>query len=211
MRARLALARPACLGCRWLPGDRNRSAPSRCAAHRRPPRSFRPRGCTPGREPLATSPPRLAAATHRKTHWRVADQPLAALGSMRVPLWTHQRAPALAIVGGHATSRDRRSGRAGQDVERRACPGGALGAGSVSGRSCSSRRGCATSGATSSRRARACRRTSSTRRPSRNAGVIGRPASPRGRPLVSPSSRWIWHARRRCSQASSLSRGTYSS
>ena len=31
------------------------------------------------------------------------DQPLAALGSMRVPLWTHQRAPALAIVGGHAT------------------------------------------------------------------------------------------------------------
>jgi len=31
------------------------------------------------------------------------DQALAALGSMRVPLWTHQRAPALAIVGGRAT------------------------------------------------------------------------------------------------------------
>jgi superfamily II DNA or RNA helicase len=31
------------------------------------------------------------------------DQPLAALGSMRVPLWTHQCSPTLAIVGGHAT------------------------------------------------------------------------------------------------------------
>ena len=31
------------------------------------------------------------------------DLPLAALESMRVPLWTHQRAPALAIVGGDAT------------------------------------------------------------------------------------------------------------
>jgi superfamily II DNA or RNA helicase len=31
------------------------------------------------------------------------DQPLAALGSMRVPLWAHQRAPALAIVRGDAT------------------------------------------------------------------------------------------------------------